>query len=361
MHTDDFDYALPAELIAQAPPARRDASRLMHVDRATGAFQHRAFTDLPGLLGPDDVLVLNDSRVIPARLLGHKLGTGGRVELLLVRPAAGEVTAEALEAGADGVVWSCLGHASKGFKPGARLAFDGGLTAEVLEDAGGGEVRVRFTSPLSTLHAALELAGRLPLPPYISRAPDAADLERYQTVYARRLGSVAAPTAGLHFTSAVFEALAARGVDTAFVTLEVGPGTFLPVREGDVSKHVMHAERCEVPGATAERLRRARAAGGRVVAVGTTVVRTLEAMAGDDGAVRAGVTDTRLFITPGYAFRAVDALVTNFHLPKSTLLMLVSAFLGREATLSAYAEAVRVGYRFFSYGDAMFIDGVRRE
>jgi S-adenosylmethionine:tRNA ribosyltransferase-isomerase len=359
VHTDDFDFPLPPERIAQAPLPERDASRLLHVDRATGARRHLVFRDLPGLLRAGDVLVLNDSRVIPARLLGKKAGTGGRAELLLVRPAADVETEAALKAGASGTVWTCLGQSSKGFKPGARLEFDAGLTAEVLEDLGGGEFRVRFTSELATLEEAIARAGRLPLPPYIERAPTADDAERYQTVYARKQGSVAAPTAGLHFTPAVFEALKLRGVDVHFVTLEVGPGTFLPVREGDVSKHVMHAERCEVPPATAERLRRARREGGRIVAVGTTVVRTLESMADDAQVVRAGAMDTRIFITPGFTFRVVDALVTNFHLPKSTLVMLVSAFLGREATLAAYAEAVREGYRFFSYGDAMFIDGAR--
>jgi S-adenosylmethionine:tRNA ribosyltransferase-isomerase len=360
VHTDDFDFFLPRELIAQAPLPERDASRLLHVDRSTGAREHLRFCEFPRLLRAGDVLVLNDSRVIPARLLGRKSGTGGRVELLLVRPAADVETEAALQAGADGTVWTCLGQSSKGFKPGAKLEFDAGLTGEVLEDMGGGELRVRFTSALSTLQEALARAGRLPLPPYIERAPTEADAERYQTIYARKPGSVAAPTAGLHFTPAVFAALDARGVDRVFVTLEIGPGTFLPVREGDVSKHVMHPERCVVPEATAERLRRARAEGGRIVAVGTTVVRTLESMADEAHTVRAGGMDTRLFITPGFTFRVVDALLTNFHLPKSTLVMLVSAFLGREATLDAYAEAVRERYRFFSYGDAMFIDGAPR-
>jgi S-adenosylmethionine:tRNA ribosyltransferase-isomerase len=357
VHTDDFDFYLPPELIAQAPLPERDASRLLHVDRATGRREHLTFRALPGLLRAGDVLVLNDSRVIPARLIGRKSGTGGRVELLLVRPATEVETAAALEASADGAVWRCLGQSSKGFKPGARLEFDAGLTAEVLEDRGGGELCVRFTSPCSTLGEAVARAGRLPLPPYIERAPTADDAQRYQTVYARKQGSIAAPTAGLHFTPALLETITAGGVDLVFVTLEVGPGTFLPVREGDVLKHVMHAERCVLPEATADRLRRARRDGGRIIAVGTTVVRTLESFADDAQVVRAGAMDTRLFITPGFRFRVVDALVTNFHLPKSTLLMLVSAFLGRERTLEAYAEAVREGYRFFSYGDAMFIDG----
>jgi S-adenosylmethionine:tRNA ribosyltransferase-isomerase len=350
VHTDDFDFALPAELIAQVPLGQRDASRLLHVERRTGALRHRAFTDLPSLLSRGDVLVFNDSRVIPARLLGKKAGTGGKAELLLVRPSTDVATDEALAAGASGTVWTCLGQASKGLRAGARLEFEAGLTAEVLSAEGAGEYRVRFTSALATLEEALGRAGRLPLPPYITRAPDAGDDERYQTIYANRKGSVAAPTAGLHFTPEVFAALNARGVERVFVTLEVGPGTFLPVREGDVSKHVMHPERALIPEATAQRLALARAEQRRIVAVGTTVVRTLEALEG-----RAGAIDTRIFITPGYEFRVVDALVTNFHLPKSTLVMLVSAFLGRERTLAAYAAAVEKRYRFFSYGDSMFI------
>ncbi len=357
MHTDDFDFPLPAELIAQAPLERRDASRLLHARRPSGAVAHRRFDELPRLLRAGDLLVVNDARVIPARLLGRKKGTGGKAELLLVRPAAGAATAEALEARAEGTAWLCLGQAAKALKPGAALEFDAGLTAEVEAALGGGEYQVRFTSSLKTLEAALERAGRLPLPPYIERAPTAVDGERYQTVYARAKGSVAAPTAGLHFTPELLAALAAAGVARAFVTLDVGPGTFLPVREGDVRAHRMHPERYAVPEATARLVREAKRAGRRVVAVGTTVVRTLEAAADEAEVVRAGAGDTRLFITPGFEFRVVDALVTNFHLPRSTLLMLVSAFLGREATLRAYAEAVRERYRFFSYGDAMFIEG----
>ncbi len=354
MHTDDFDFPLPPELIAQAPLPQRDASRLFHVQ--AGAHHHRAFRELPSLLRAGDLLVFNDSRVIPARLLGRKADTGGRAELLLVRPAADVETESALQARAEGTVWTCLGQSSKGFRPGVRLEFDAGLEAEVLEVVGGGEYRVRFTSPLATLEAAIARAGRLPLPPYIERAPDAADDERYQTIYARAAGSVAAPTAGLHFTPELFDALDAREVARAFVTLEVGPGTFLPVREGPVAEHRMHAERARVSEATAAAVREAKRAGRRVIAVGTTVVRTLEAFADEAQVLRAGLADTAIFITPGFTFRVVDALVTNFHLPKSTLVMLVSAFLGREATLAAYAEAVRERYRFFSYGDAMFLE-----
>lgn len=351
MHTADFDFTLPQELIAQAPLPQRDASRLLHVRRDSGAVTHRAFVDLPSLLRRGDVLVFNDTRVIPARLLGHKVGTGGRAELLLMRPAAEVDTAEALAAGASGTVWACLGQSSKGFRPGMRLTFGGGLEAEVLSSEGGGEYRVRFTSSLATLEDALRQAGRLPLPPYITREPERSDDERYQTVYAARSGSVAAPTAGLHFTPELLARLDALGVERRFVTLEVGPGTFMPVREGDLSSHVMHPEKAHLSAEVAARLALARAEQRRIIAVGTTVVRTLESLRGKPGTV-----DTRLFITPGYAFSMVDALITNFHLPKSTLVMLVSAFLGREKTLGAYAEAIRERYRFFSYGDAMFVD-----
>jgi len=356
MHTDDFDFPLPQELIAQAPLDRRDASRLLHLRRPSGGVAHRTFAELPALLRRGDLLVLNDARVIPARLLGRKAGTGGKVELLLVRPASDVATSEALVARAEGTSWLCLGQASKGFKPGAKLEFDEGLTAEIEGSLGGGEYRVRFTSPLATLEAAIARAGRLPLPPYIGRPPTAADAERYQTVYARSLGSVAAPTAGLHFTAELFAKLEAAGVERTTVTLDVGPGTFLPVREGELSAHRMHAERYAVSAEAARRIGEAKQARRRVVAVGTTVVRTLEARA-TEGGVAAGEASTEIFIVPGHRFRVIDALLTNFHLPKSTLLMLVSAFLGREATLAAYREAVDQKYRFFSYGDAMFIEG----
>jgi S-adenosylmethionine:tRNA ribosyltransferase-isomerase len=355
MHTDDFDYRLPPELIAQAPAAERDQSRLFHVRRPSGRFAHRGFGDFPSLLRQGDLLVFNDARVMPARLLGHKVATGGKAELLLVRPDSALSPAAALSSGAGGTVWRCLGQSSKGFKPGMRLAFDAGLEAEIVEVFGGGEYSVRFTSPLATLEEALARAGRLPLPPYIERTPTAADAERYQTVFARAQGSVAAPTAGLHFTEKLLAALDEKGVQRVSVTLDVGPGTFLPVREGPVAEHRMHSERVRVPEATAEAIAKARREGRRVVAVGTTVVRTLEARA-TEGGVAAGEGATEIFIVPGHRFRVVDALLTNFHLPKSTLVMLVSAFLGREATLAAYREAVEQKYRFFSYGDAMFIE-----
>jgi len=356
MTLDDFDFHLPPEQVAQAPLPERDGSRLLAVERSTGTTHHAHFREVGRWLRPNDLLVVNDTRVVPARLLGHKRGTGGRAELLLVGPAVPGAAHEALQRPVDEVEWLCLGQASKGLKPGQQLEFAGGLAAEVVEAQGGGEYRVRFSAgPGSSLGEVLEAAGRLPLPPYITRAPEASDAERYQTVYAAQPGSVAAPTAGLHFTPALLEQLEAQGVRRAAVTLEVGPGTFLPVRDGDVSRHTMHEERYHVPAETVEAVRAARAAGGRVVAVGTTVVRTLESATGEDGQLRAGSGATSIFIRPGYGFRQVDALVTNFHLPRSTLLMLVSAFWQREPLLAAYRDAVARGYRFFSYGDAMLL------
>ena len=356
---DAYDFELPPEQIAQAPLAERDASRLLTLDRSSGAFSHRHFRDLPLLVRRGDLLVLNDTRVVPARLIGRKALTGGRAELLLVRPAPEVPAGEALAGGADAVEWVCLGQASKGLKPGAQLVFEAGgdaapLTAEVLQALGEGEYRVRFgaAGPLSEV---LERFGRLPLPPYIAREPTERDRERYQTVFARTPGSVAAPTASLHFTEAILEDLARRGVERAWVTLEVGPGTFLPVR-GELSAHRMHTERFHLPEETAQAISRTRARGGRVIAVGTTVVRTLEGATNPEtGELRTGYGDTALFIRPGFAFRQVDALVTNFHLPRSTLLMLVAAFAGHSNTMAAYRAAVAQGYRFFSYGDAMFI------
>ncbi len=347
MLTSDFDFELPPELIAQKPLATRDASRLLVLRRPSGQRSHRRFAELPGLLRQGDLLVLNDARVMPARLLGKKTGTGGKVELLLIRPRAQLLRTDTALDAAQQVEWTCLGQASKGLRAGTQIEFEGGLCAQVVEAVGNGEYGVKFTSPLATLAAALERAGQLPLPPYIDRVPDAADAERYQTVFARAKGSVAAPTAGLHFTPQLLTSLAAAGIPHAFVTLDVGPGTFLPVREGPLSAHRMHAERCTIPAGTAAAIQAAQ----RVVAVGTTVVRTLESLGGEEGEL-----DTSLFILPGFEFKVVGALLTNFHLPRSTLLMLVSAFAGREQTLAAYAEAVEERYRFFSYGDAMFIE-----
>jgi S-adenosylmethionine:tRNA ribosyltransferase-isomerase len=318
---------------------------------------HRQFAELPSLLRPGDVLVVNETRVVPARLRGRKAATGGQAELLLIRPDSDASAAAALEAPAEGSTWICLGQASKGLKVGAELAFEGGLSAVVREAYGGGEYRVTLHAPSGApLRALLERAGQVPLPPYIEREPTAEDSRRYQTVYARVAGSVAAPTAGLHFTDAVLAQLEARGIERAPLTLDVGPGTFLPVREGPLEDHVMHSERLEIPDATARRVSAARREGRRIVAVGTTSVRALEsAWDASSGTLRAGPRETALFIRPGFEFQVVDVLLTNFHLPRSTLLMLVSAFAGRERVLAAYREAVSRGYRFFSYGDAMLI------
>lgn len=349
MRLSDFDFALPDELIAQEPLSERDASRLLVVPKDGGAFEHRGFRDLPSLLREGDLLVFNDARVIPARLHGRKASTGGRVELLLVEPVTRE---------GQGERWYCLGQASKGLKAGQVIEFAEGLTATVAATLPDGALEVELNLGGDALLDALWRAGEIPLPPYIrghaepaERDPNAA---RYQTIFARRPGASAAPTAGLHFTDRVFAALEERGVSRAMLTLFVGPGTFLPVRTDDLSQHRMHAERYEVPPETAEAVRRTKERGGRVIAVGTTALRALEA-AGATGQLAAGEGATDLFIRPGYEFRIVDALVTNFHLPKSTLLMLVSALVGRDRILAAYEEAVRERYRFFSYGDAMFI------
>jgi S-adenosylmethionine:tRNA ribosyltransferase-isomerase len=336
---DDFDYALPPELVAQQPAAERAGSRLLRLD-ATGALEDRRFADLPGFLRAGDVLVFNDTRVVKARLLGHK-GTGGRVEALVERVLSAD---------------EALVHvrASKPPKPGALLSFHGGLDAEVVGREG--ELyRLRFLG-CDSVFAALERHGSVPLPPYITHAADAGDEARYQTVYARAPGAVAAPTAGLHFDEPLLDRLRAMGVQLAFLTLHVGAGTFQPVRVARIAEHRMHGEWYEIPPGTARAVAAARAAGRDVIAVGTTSLRALEAAAAPDGAVAAGPGETALFITPGYRFRAVDRLVTNFHLPKSTLLMLIAAFAGLDPVRRAYAHAVAQRYRFFSYGDAMLID-----
>jgi len=329
---DEFDYELPEELIAQAPLPERDASRLLVLPRASGPLEHRTIRDLPRLLGPGDLLVVNDARVIPARLWGRKEGTGGKVELLLVEPLGG----------AD---WLALGQSSKGLREGMRVEVLGSSIG-IIAVREGGELVVRLPLEGNELWRFLDEAGELPLPPYIRHAPGPHDRERYQTMFARERGAVAAPTAGLHFTPALVLALRARAIPIAQITLHVGPGTFLPVRAQRIEDHRMHRERYFVPEESA----RAIAAAERVIAVGTTALRTLEASEG-----RAGAGSTDLFITPGYRFRAVDGLLTNFHLPRSTLLMLVSAFAGLDRTRAAYGEAIRERYRFFSYGDAMLI------
>ena len=337
----DFDFPLPPELIAQTPTAQRTGSRLLEV-RADGCVDRR-FPDIATLLRPGDLLVMNDTRVIKARLLGEKAATGGRLEALVERIVSAH---EAL----------AMVRASKSPGAGTPIRFDapGGdapATARVV-DREGTFWRLAFDEPVLDV---LDRCGSVPLPPYIEHAAGDDDARRYQTVYAREPGSVAAPTAGLHFDEPLLEALRAAGVDLAWVTLHVGAGTFQPVRSERIAEHTMHAERYTVGEAAAAQVRAARARGGRVVAVGTTSMRTLESVARDDGTILAATGETALFITPGFRFRVVDALVTNFHLPRSTLLMLVSAFAGRERILAAYAHAVRERYRFFSYGDAMWL------
>jgi S-adenosylmethionine:tRNA ribosyltransferase-isomerase len=351
----DYDFELPPESIAQQPLAERDASRLLVLDRQSGRLSHHRYSQLAELLRPTDLLVLNDTRVVQARLLGHKPLTGGRAELLLVHPATGTSLEQALGEPAAGQAWVCLGQASKGLKPGTQLDFPGGLQAQVEAALGEGQWRVVFGGD-GSLAERLASAGRLPLPPYIARAPTVEDEARYQTVYARVPGSIAAPTAGLHLTPQLLGRLQARGIATTSVTLDIGPGTFLPVRTEDESLHRMHPERFSLSAEAAEEIESARAEGRRVVAVGTTVVRTLESAVEDTGRLRAGLGQTELFLRPGARFRVVDALLTNFHLPRSTLLMLVCAFAGREKVLAAYREAVQAGYRFFSYGDAMLVE-----
>ncbi len=341
MKLSDFDFPLPEELIAQAPVTPRDASRLLVVPPDAPS-RHAGFADLPDLLEPGDLLVFNDTKVIPARLVGRK-PTGGRVELLLCEPLEGGL----------GRRWRAMGQASKPIRAGVALEFDG-LAARVDAVEGEGFYAVTLDREGAALEAALARAGLIPLPPYVRRDPSPEDAIRYQTVFARAPGSAAAPTAGLHFTEPLLARIAARGVARTAVTLHVGPGTFLPVRGDSVEGHRMHGERYVVSPEAATEIAAARARGGRVVAVGTTSVRTLES-AWRNGAVAAGEGRTELFIRPGHALRAVDSLVTNFHLPRSTLLMLVCAFGGTDRVLAAYREAVAARYRFFSYGDAMFL------
>ncbi|WP_297983517.1 tRNA preQ1(34) S-adenosylmethionine ribosyltransferase-isomerase QueA [uncultured Oscillibacter sp.] len=340
MKTSDFYYDLPQELIAQTPIPQRDASRLMTLDRATGKTEHRHFYELPDFLHPGDCLILNDSRVLPARLLGQRLPGGGACEVLLLTDR-GEGT------------WECLVRPGRKMRPGAMLSFGNGeLTAEVTGEIKGGNRLVHFTYQGIFLEV-LERLGKMPLPPYIKA--ELQDRERYQTVYSRHNGSAAAPTAGLHFTPELLAAIAAKGVEIGYVTLHVGLGTFRPVKEEDITDHTMHSEYCILSQETAALINRTRAAGGRCVCVGTTSCRTLESWAGEDGRMEARSGWTDIYIYPGYRFKVTDALVTNFHLPESTLIMLVSAFAGQEHVLAAYQKAVREKYRFFSFGDAMFI------
>ncbi len=355
--TRDFDYALPPDRIARYPVPCRSHARMLVLSRTTGERSHLRFDDLPRLLEPGDLLVLNDSRVLAARLVGRK-PTGARAEVLLLRPQ--ETVADGGSGGAAGAarvgarVWEALVRPGGKLKAGRVVTVSDDLDVRILDHAPDGRRIVRLETDLDP-DVALERFGRVPLPPYLERAAEPLDRERYQTVYARTGGSVAAPTAGLHFTRALLRRLAERGVETAMVTLHVGLGTFRPVDAPDPRDHRMHGEEYCVPGRVASAYRRARRRGGRVWAVGTTVVRTLESATLGRDSIRAGRATTDLFIYPPHEFGAVDGLITNFHLPRSTLLMLVSAFGGTESVLGAYRSAVERGYRFYSYGDAMAV------
>jgi len=344
MDVADFDFDLPSALIAQTPAEPRGASRLLVLDRRTGVIRHHHVSDLPGLLQPGDLLAVNDTKVFPARLLGHRVPSGGQVECLLIRRDAGDR-------------WEALMHPGQKLGPGARVRFGGppAVHGEVLERRFFGRRLIRlWTDEGGDVDAAIDAIGHVPLPPYIKRPDQDEDRRRYQTVFAARRGSVAAPTAGLHFSAALLERLAARGVERASITLHVGYGTFKPVRVARVEDHHVDPERFDVSPATAAAVNRALDEGRRVIAVGTTTTRTLEAVAGAHGGrLAAGAGETDLFIYPGFEFRIVGGLLTNFHLPRSSLLMLVCAFAGRERVLAAYRDAVAAGYRFYSYGDAM--------
>ena len=340
MKTSDFYYDLPQELIAQTPIEKRDTSRLMTLNRTTGEVGHHHFYELPDFLRPGDCLILNDSRVLPARLLGQRLPGGGACEVLLLTDK-GDKT------------WECLVRPGRKMRTGAKLSFGNGeLTAEVVGEVEGGNRLVRFDYEGIFLEV-LEHLGKMPLPPYIKE--ELQDQERYQTVYSKVLGSAAAPTAGLHFTAELLKKIADKGVGIGYVTLHVGLGTFRPVKEEEITDHEMHSEFCTVPPETADLINKTKANGGRVICVGTTSCRTLESWAAEDGHMEPKSGWTNIYIYPGYKFKVMDGLVTNFHLPESTLIMLVSAFAGREHVLAAYQEAVKERYRFFSFGDAMFI------
>ena len=340
MKKSDFDFELPEELIAQTPIQQRDHSRLMHLDKQTGEISHEHFYDLPRFLKKGDCLVLNDSRVLPARLIGCR-STGGSVELVLLRDL-GEGR------------WECLSRPGRKTKPGTELSFGGGeLTATVESVAEGGNRIVKFHYEGIFLEV-LERLGKMPLPPYIKE--ELQDAERYQTVYSREIGSAAAPTAGLHFTKELLAQIEAMGVNVCYVTLHVGLGTFRPVKEDEIENHEMHSEFCIIPERTARIVTETKKAGNRVIAVGTTSCRTLESFAQEDGSLPVSSGWTNIFIYPGYRFKCIDALITNFHLPESTLIMLVSALAGREHVLNAYKCAVEERYSFFSFGDAMMIE-----
>jgi len=337
--TSDFNFDLPEELIAQTPLERRDASRLLTLDKQTGQTGHHHFYEIADMLNPGDCLVLNNSRVLPARLIGRR-ETGGACEVLLL-----------IDRGEN--VWECLVRPGRKLKPGAKVVFgDGELTGEVVAEVEGGNRLVRFHYEGIFLEV-LERLGRMPLPPYIKA--ELQESERYQTVYSKVTGSAAAPTAGLHFTPELLEKLAHKGVKLSYVTLHVGLGTFRPVKAEEITEHEMHSEYCVIPQETADAINETKRNGGRVICVGTTSCRTIESWAGEDGTMKASAGWTNIFIYPGYRFKVLDALITNFHLPESTLIMLVSALAGRENVLAAYKEAVEEKYRFFSFGDAMFI------
>lgn len=341
MKTSDFYFDLPPELIAQTPLERRDSSRLLVLDKETGEVEHHYFYELPQFLCSGDCLVLNDSRVLPARLLGHRDPSGGAAEVLLLVDR-GEKR------------WECLVRPGRKLKPGQKVVFGDGslLSATILEELPGGNRIVEFHYEGIFLEI-LEQLGKMPLPPYIKEELN--DPERYQTVYSREVGSAAAPTAGLHFTKELLKQIEAMGVKVCYVTLHVGLGTFRPVKEEDPTEHEMHSEYCMISAETANIINETRRAGGRVICVGTTSCRTLESWAAEDGTLKESAGWTNIYIYPGYRFKVLDCLVTNFHLPESTLIMLVSALAGREHVLAAYEEAVRERYRFFSFGDAMFV------
>ena len=337
----DFWFDLPKELIAQEPADPRDSARLMCLDRRTGQVEHRIFHDLPQLLQPGDLLVVNNSKVLPARLIGQKVPTGAVCEVLLLRQVKGDT-------------WECLAKPGKRLQPGTRLTFgDGSLTAQIEQTEEDGNKLVTFFYDTETLYEKLDSFGKMPLPPYITKQLE--DQSQYQTVYAKELGSAAAPTAGLHFTPELMDTLRGLGIRIAEVTLHVGLGTFRPVKEENIADHVMHSEWYSVSEETAQLIRQTKAEGHRVISVGTTSCRTLESVAKKYGEIRACSGDTDIFLYPGCEFRCIDGLITNFHLPESTLIMLVSAFCGYEHTMEAYKIAVQEKYRFFSFGDAMLI------
>lgn len=339
MKKSDFYYDLPEELIAQTPIKKRDESRMLHIDRKTGALEHRHFYNLPEYLNPGDCLVLNDSRVLPARLIGAR-PTGGSIELVLLKDLGENC-------------WECLSRPGRKTRPGQEIIFGDGKLRGIVEDViSGGNRIVRFEYQ-GIFMEILEELGRMPLPPYIKAELN--DPERYQTVYSKELGSAAAPTAGLHFTNALLDEIRAKGIKVCFVTLHVGLGTFRPVKEDEIEDHEMHSEFCMIPPETAEAINSTKKNGGKIIAVGTTSCRTLESFAREDGTLESTSGWTDIFIYPGYRFKCIDALVTNFHLPESTLIMLVSAMAGRENILNAYKVAVEEKYRFFSFGDSCLI------